>query len=289
MIYSTNEKPTAPAFQDGVVTIKTACIEESVTQPKNYYDESSMVRAMEKAGIGRPSTYVAVIDKLFTRHYVEKKKIEPINYEASIINYTFKQKSVVENVATKQISVGSSKKDAFVTTDLGNKVVTYLQGVVPSIIDAEFTSDMEKKLDAISEGVLTKTDVLTDFYSGFSQSLAAAETDCQNVATKQAVKEFPSLNAEIRLTKYGYSLFETVNKRYVSIEPFLLWKKIAVSDMGETDARFLLSLPLEVPDSKKQVCIGRYGLYLKEGAKNMKLERRLWQAVYDGDLTSLTR
>lgn len=292
-ILYTSEKPkeTPPQLKDGVVSIKTLHIEGGFTQPPAYYDESSIVKAMETAGIGRPSTYVTIIDKLFYRQYVEKKKNEPSSHDITNVTYTFQKTSVLENVATKLITVGTAKKDALHITELGTKVLKYLQDTVPLILDTTFTSEMEAKLDAISHAQTSKINVLNGFYKDFGQAIVNAkgqDTPVEAAPAKKTLQDFPNLNCQLVHTRFGHALFHPPTKKYVNVESFLEWRKLDVSDISQADARFLMSLPIPIPQSKKQVCIGRYGLYVKDGTKNIKLSKKLWNNVYDGDLNCLS-
>lgn len=108
------------------------------TKPRPRYTEASLVKILEKEGIGRPSTYVPIIDTIIRRSYVEK------------IN----------------------KK--FIPTDLGVTVNSFLTQYFSDIVDITFTSKMEKQLDEIESKGKKWIDILTKFYKTFSEDLKKA-------------------------------------------------------------------------------------------------------------------
>jgi DNA topoisomerase-1 len=110
------------------------------TQPPPRYNEASLVKALEKEGIGRPSTYAAIISKIQEREYVEQKERR------------------------------------FYATDTGMHVTDVLVEHFPKVMDLKFTSHMEEELDLIETHKAKRDDVLTEFYEPFSQAYAVAET-----------------------------------------------------------------------------------------------------------------
>jgi len=115
-----------------VVDIKA---EQHFTKPPARYTEGSLVKALEKEGIGRPSTYAPIISTIQDRGYVEKQE----------------------------------KK--FFATDLGEVVTDKLNEYFPKIMDIAFTRHMEDQLDKIEEQHLEWLSVLNDFYGPFKKSL----------------------------------------------------------------------------------------------------------------------
>jgi DNA topoisomerase-1 len=110
------------------------------TQPPPRYNEASLVKALEKEGIGRPSTYASIISKIQEREYVEQKERR------------------------------------FYATDVGIHVTDVLIEHFPKVMDLKFTSHMEEELDRIEANKARRDEVLTEFYEPFSQALAVAET-----------------------------------------------------------------------------------------------------------------
>lgn len=118
--------------------------EQKFTQPPPRYNDGSMVKELEKRGIGRPSTYATIMTKITDRAYVEKKK------------------------------------NTFFATDLGKKVVDKLVQYF-SFMEYKYTADLEEKLDQIGQGELSYLAMLNNFFPDFKNQMEKAyssgETD----------------------------------------------------------------------------------------------------------------
>jgi DNA topoisomerase-1 len=113
--------------------------QQHFTQPPPRYTEASLVKELERLGIGRPSTYAAIISTVVDRKYVELEQ----------------------------------KK--FAPTILGETVAKVLVKIFPDIFNVSFTSGMETELDKIEEGELGWRTVLNDFYQPFHKQLKRGE------------------------------------------------------------------------------------------------------------------
>src|SRR5262249_34135472 len=100
------------------------------TQPPARYSEAALTRALEEMGIGRPSTYAAIIDTILAREYVFKK--------------------------------GNALVPAWVAFAVSQLLSEHL----PNLVDYKFTAQMEDDLDAISRGESAHVDYLRGFYFG---------------------------------------------------------------------------------------------------------------------------
>ncbi len=99
-------------------------------------------------------------------------------------------------------------------------------------------------------------------------------------------KSFDKLGASIVDTRFGPALYLISEKRFVSIQPFMTWKNITVDDVTERDVKGLLALPWTIPNTQKQVAIGKYGLYIKDGTKNIRLSKNLWTKAFEQKLSA---
>ncbi len=115
------------------------------TEPPPRFTEASLVKEMERLGIGRPSTYAPTISTIIDRKYVEasEKKLLP--------------------------------------TTLGRVVTELLVEHFPNIVDYGFTSSMEQQLDDIAEGQKKWVPVLREFYGPFEHTLATAKVTMRNI------------------------------------------------------------------------------------------------------------
>lgn len=279
--------------------VKPICFDmvPDVERPKPLFNEATLVKEMEKEGIGRPSTYASVLNKLYDKKYIENGS--NIQYSVDLESLTFtchnrKEKEIKSTCV--RIHVGGNEKNKMVPTSLGCKVVEYIDGITPYLLDCKFTRTMETDLDKIAhdDSMSLKKNILNDFYNVFSKSCATAlQHSIKPVETKEVsvelacIRDFPHLNASIKNTKYGPAIYVSNKKGtdIVSVTPFLEWRSIRIDDLTDVDIKFITSLPRKIPGYTDGVlAMGRYGLYIKS-KKNMRLDQCLWQKCYEGSLT----
>lgn len=123
------------------------------TQPPARYSEASLVKKLEKEGIGRPSTYAAIIGTIVDRNYVRREARR------------------------------------LFATELGMLVNDMLVNNFERILDTDFTSKMEAQLDKIEDGDLEWVEVLKNFYAIFADELERAEDKIEKVKGKTGVDE----------------------------------------------------------------------------------------------------
>jgi len=235
-----------------------------INEPKSLYTEVSLIKKLEKEGIGRPSTYSSIIEKLFQKKYVNKGPNPSINI--NINNFLKKHKKNI-NITNTEIKTGGKNTDLLVPTDLGIKSILYLQDIIPFLLNINFTSEMENALDKISNGEITKEYILQQFYN---KILPIIDTNTNNNSFNNTKK------TGIIKSKYGYCYYHEKDNRYVNIEPYLTWKKKTVDDLDSNDINFLSSLPKKIDDNY-YLHIGKYGLYLKDlNNNNIKLHKKKW-------------
>ena len=135
------------------VTMADLAPEQHFTQPPPRYTEASLVRAMEEKGIGRPSTYAPTITTILARGYVTREN------------------------------------KALVPTELGVLVTEMMTENFKSIVDMQFTADMEEELDTVEEDGKDWHEVIEKFYGPFSEQLEAAEKNIEKVEVKDEVSD----------------------------------------------------------------------------------------------------
>ncbi len=167
---NTDEKNTRlPAMEENESLISESVnLSQHFTEPPSRYSEASLVKFLEEKGIGRPSTFTAIVTLIISRGYVKRE--------------------------------GKS----LVPTPLGEVITKLMCEHFPDIVNYQFTAEMEDKLDAIENGNDTMLNVLNGFYGGFKNELDVAlenvagseielpneETDivCENCGSKMIVK-----------------------------------------------------------------------------------------------------
>ena len=175
-------------------------------QPERY-SESSLVKELEKKGIGRPSTYASIIEKVQERKYILKTNIK--GTEKEITNYLIKQGN--DNVIKEKTKVTlNESKNKMISTDLGRCVNNYLSKYFTDIIlNYDFTSNLEKDLDSVLDGTVNYIDLLKNFYKDFfiiyNKLIMEGKQSNTKFDSGRLVGNHPETNEPIyvRVAKYG--------------------------------------------------------------------------------------
>jgi len=246
-----------------------------INEPPSLYNEVGLIKLLEKEGIGRPSTYASIIEKIFSKGYVEKgsNPQQKLKIESIKKNDNNKQEIIYED-----INIGGNNKDLLVPTELGINITEYLKNLTPFLLDIKFTAHMEEALDKISNKQATKIDTLNAFYGRLKPVL-----DDDVINNKNNTKNINDKTSGFIKTKFGYAYYNKDTNKYTNIESYLKWKKINYNELNDVDKNFLLSLPKNI--GKYTINIGQYGLYLKDkNDNNIKLEKNKWNDVINGNL-----
>jgi DNA topoisomerase I len=132
-----DEQALPAVVRDERVPVTAITPSQHFTEPPPRFSEASLVKELERLGIGRPSTYAAIISVLADRHYV------------------------------------NLEQRRFFPTELGETVEKVMVKQFPDVFNVRFTSEMESELDKIEDGELGWRRVLEDFYGPFAKSLAS--------------------------------------------------------------------------------------------------------------------
>ena len=123
------------------------------TQPSAHYTEAALVKTLEELGIGRPSTYAPTITTIINRRYVAKEN-----------------------------------KNLYIT-ELGEVVNSIMLQAFPSIVDVNFTANMESLLDKVEEGVVNWKTVVRNFYPDLDEAVCNAEKELEQVKLEDEVTD----------------------------------------------------------------------------------------------------
>ena len=141
----------APTLKEGQeLQLAELLAKQEYQHPARPFTEATLVKAMEAKGIGRPSTYVSTLDKLFEREYVIRQNVTV--FEGTKVH------DFVMNLKTKALKEKLRKlesiqvKHAVVSTELGRKVTAFLQRDLGRMVDSAYTAHMETLLDQIATG-----------------------------------------------------------------------------------------------------------------------------------------
>ena len=139
--------------KDTILTLQEFDKEQHFTQPPAHYTEASLVKTLEELGIGRPSTYAPTITTIINRRYVAKEN-----------------------------------KNLYMT-ELGEVVNNIMKQSFPSIVDVNFTANMEGLLDCVGDGKVAWKTVVRNFWPDLAESVSQAEKELEEVKIEDEVTD----------------------------------------------------------------------------------------------------
>ena len=236
---------------------------EKFTQPPPRYTESSIIKDLEKKGIGRPSTYVASYQTNISRTYISKLTKPGKKRKSYIITLT-KQTDLVEEYKEQMTS---PEKDKIYITEIGKIVHTFLNDNFDDVINYDFTAFMETKLDDIAKKKTNRDDVLCEFYKTFYPKIKEFDRSSSN---KKHIGDHLDKPIYLSISKYGPMLQWG---EYVKGSP----KPFATSITTEQFEGLKLDSCIKIIQSRSEfpkkigkyknmdvtLCKGPYGLYIK--------------------------
>lgn len=241
------------------------------TQAPFRYSEATLVKKLEELGIGRPSTYAPTISTLTTgRGYVTKGDKE--GRKVQVTNLTLKGGSINESVRTETIG---AEKGKLLPQDIGIIVSDYLSANFSSIMDYDFTANVEKEFDRIADGKTAWATVIGDFYSPFHKKVDDSIADRQYNRVERNLGVDPSDGLPI-IAKFGqYGPFVQKGEGDTKICASL-GKGQLIESITLEEALRLFQLPRLVGQLDGIDIIaqkGKFGPYLKYGTKNISLPK----------------
>ena len=135
------------------LTVEELEPKQHFTQPPAHYTEASLVKALEELGIGRPSTYSPTITTILARRYITKEQ-----------------------------------KNLYVT-EIGEVVNNIMKESFPTIVDENFTANMESLLDGVAEGNVNWKMVISNFYPDLDSAVEKAEKELEKIKIEDEVSE----------------------------------------------------------------------------------------------------
>lgn len=138
---------------DSVLTKESLDPKQHFTQPPAHYTEASLVKTLEELGIGRPSTYAPTISIILGRRYVTKEA-----------------------------------KNLYIT-EIGEVVNNMMKQSFPSIVDVNFTANMEGLLDMVEEGKVEWKEIIRNFYPDLDEAVKKAEKELETVKIEDEVTD----------------------------------------------------------------------------------------------------
>jgi DNA topoisomerase-1 len=217
--------PIPPLAEGDRAEVREITPSQHFTEPPPRYSEASLVKELERLGIGRPSTYSAIISTLSAREYVRVDQRR------------------------------------FFPTELGETVEKIMIGKFPEIFNVEFTSEMENELDRVEEGELGWQRVLEEFYAPFTKALDAVDmnalvADAHGISAEDIAKErCPKCGSPIELKTGRFGPYLACVKYKDTCDYVKSLKKAKTPDRPTDEKCHLCGSPMVIK-------MGRFGEFL---------------------------
>lgn len=137
------------------------------TKPPPRYTEATLVRELERRGIGRPSTFASLLEAIQDRNYVEIKDMDGVHIEGWKYSMT-SSSSWPPRREVSTVTIGKELKK-LVPTNLGCNVLSFMTRHFADLFEYEFTADMEKRLDRVADGEEPWQDVLNATWISYKE------------------------------------------------------------------------------------------------------------------------
>jgi len=257
---------------------------ETIHNIVSHINEAQMVQMLEKKGIGRPSTFSSIIDKIQTRGYVKKQNIVGKKYE--IYEIIMEKNKIKEKQMEAEFG---NEKNKLLLSPLGKSVIEFLYAYFQDLFNEQFTFEMEEKLDNIKNGEKNHIECSND-YNEFIKTLLKEQRK------KMPKKENHSVNEKYDyvLTKFGPCLTykEDDKTHFINLKPQTDYETcVRNSDnleilFAEKQATRNLGNYLELPVELKN---GKYGAYISYNNNNISVKhlKKPYEEIHMGDIIDL--
>ena len=176
-IYDSSKDIILPKLEKGeILKLKELIKQQHFTEAPARYTEAKLIKALEEDGVGRPSTYAAIIDTIQKRAYVKLEKASD-----------------------------TGKTKYFFPTEQGMLTDEKLKEFFEKIINVKYTAQMEKDLDDIALNKVNQIDFLHEFYNEFDPLIKNAYTNMEKVKPEPTGNICPECGHELvyRMSRYG--------------------------------------------------------------------------------------
>lgn len=246
---------------------------ERFSRPPARYNEASLVKKLEELGIGRPSTYAPTISTIQKRGYVEKASRD--GNKRNYTTLTLQKDQII--VKTAEENTGVERNKLF-PTDIGMLVNDFLVAHFNSIVDFNFTAEIEKEFDDISNGLITWEKMIGNFYKPFSKNVEETLETAERVTGERELGIDPASGKKViaRMARFGPivqigSPEDDTKPRMAGLRPGMSLETITIDD-----ALKLFDLPRKLgqfEDKEVSVNTGRFGPYILYDGKFISLKK----------------
>ena len=235
------------------------------SRPQPRYTEASLVKKLEELGIGRPSTYAPTISTIQNRGYVERSALEgEVRYYEQLIL----QKGIIK-AQTLSEKVGADK-GKLIPTDIGSVVNDFLVSHFETVMNYNFTAQVENSFDQIAEGAENWTEMLADFYSRFHPIVENVEKNTGRETGERVLGTDPKSGRPLSVRLGRYGAMAQIGNPDDAEKPIYasLLSGMSIETITFEEALKLFELPRQLGtiDGKNvEVNVGKFGPYVHYG------------------------
>ena len=274
----TNDAKMLPPLQNGdVLQLLTSVSIQRFSRPsKARFTEASLVKELEKRGIGRPSTYANTIKTVIDRGYVEKPDRDGTPRE--YVQLLLAQGRIQRTVKTE--NTGAEKGKLF-PTDMGTIVTDFLMksfdGKGSNIMDYNFTKQMEDELDAVSTGQTNWQEMLGGFYQPFDATINTILDEGERAETSRLIGAEPETGRNVYALVGRFGPCVRIGDqgddevKFASLRPGQSMATLTIAEAMELFRLPRVAGQFEGKDMK--VAIGKFGPYILHDNKFVSLAK----------------
>jgi DNA topoisomerase-1 len=248
---------------------------ETFNTPILRYNEAGFIKYLKKSGVGRPSTYSAIISKIIERNYVEIKNIDGIEKDVITLSVSNKKYNSIKE-KSKKVKIGA-EKSKICPTELGYKTNEFLMKHFNNVINVEFTAGLEEKMDMVAENKAKWFNIVGEFYNMINPIVIKLSNDAPQKSLTDAYsandKNLGSHNGNmIYLTKSKFGWCVKVMENENTPKG---WRYASLNDMKPEEITLeqaieFLKYPKEIGkigSTNVTLNNGKFGFYFKIASK----------------------
>jgi DNA topoisomerase-1 len=259
--------------QGAVLEFNDITATQKFASPPARFTEASLVKRLEELGIGRPSTYAPTISTIQKRGYVEKKDLEGTPRQYQVLKLSKGKLDLI----TKTENTGAEKAKLF-PTDIGQLVNDFLVENFKSILDYNFTAEVEKEFDEIAEGKMIWNEMIRKFYGPFHEMVEYTEKHSEKVKGKRQIGIDPDSGKNVYVLLGRYGPMAQIGEAEDEEKPKFasLRKEQSMDSVSLDDVLDLFKLPRTIGsiDGKEVVAgVGKFGPYIRYDSKFYSLPK----------------
>ena len=263
-----------PPIEKGtVLDMEKMEAQQRYTRHPLRYTEASLVKKMEELGIGRPSTYAPTISTIQKREYVTKGDVKGEPQSFKII--TLKNNKITEKTGKENYG---AEKGKLLPTDIGVLVNKFLIQYFESIVDYNFTANVEKEFDKIAEGKCKWNAMIKDFYKGFHKQIVSTTEHSGKCSGEKMLGIDPASGKKVYVKVGRFGPVAQIGDTESEEKPRFagLKKDMSIESVTLEEVLKLFDFPRSLGEYEGKeitVAVGRFGPYVKHDNKFYSLAK----------------